>query len=361
MFNLQNPNRHWGCRVNDQVMWHQMRALILQNELLQIVVLVDKGSEIIQFLYKPMDMDFIWRAPNQVKSPDRFVRAAGSSVSPFFDHWDGGWIEILPNGGTACEYKGAPLGFFAETINIPWNYTILDDHPERVSVGLWVRLVRLPFLVQKKFTIESGKAVLLIEERVTNEGYETVDFMWGHHPVIGVPFLDESCRISAPDCTVEVFDAEDGPDHRMGLHQIGRWPIIKDREGNPLDLRIVPPRSGRTMDNCYLYDFKRGWVAVTNTNRQIGFGLAWDHSVFKYMWLWQALGGGLGYPWYGRTYNLGIEPWSSYPCSGLQESIKNGTALQLKAGQSLDSWVTATAYEGKETISFIARDGTLTS
>lgn len=360
MLTLNNPNRHWGCRVNDQVLWAEMRALILQNELLQIVVLVEKGSEIIQFLYKPMDMDFIWRAPNQVQTPDRFARAAGSSVSPFFDHWDGGWIEILPNGGPACEYKGAPLGFFAETINIPWNYTILDDHPERVSVALWVRLARLPLVVQKKLTIESGKAVLLIEEKVTNEGYETVDFMWGHHPVVGAPFLDESCRIAAPDCTVEVFDAEDGPDHRMGLHQNGRWPIIKDREGNPLDLRIVPPRSGRTMDNCYLYDFEQGWVAVTNTNRQIGFGLAWDHSVFKYMWLWQALGGGLGYPWYGRTYNIGIEPWSSYPCSGLQESVKNGTALQLEAGQSLDSWVTATAYVGKDNVSFIARDGTVT-
>jgi hypothetical protein len=359
MFKIHDPNRHWGCRINDQVTWHNLRALILQNELLQIVVLVDKGSEIIQFLYKPVDIDFLWRAPNQLQSPDRFIRAAGSSVSPFFDHWGGGWFEVIPNGGPACEYMGAPLGFFAETINIPWNYTILEDRPERVKVGLWTRLARMPLLVQKTLTLESGKAALLIEERVSNEGNETVDFMWGHHPVLGAPFLDAACRIAVPDCTVEVFGPEDGPDHRMGLHQTGRWPFIKDREGNPLDLRNVPPPSGRTMDNCYLYDFERGWVAVTNTDLKIGFGLAWDHSVFKYMWLWQALGGGLGYPWYGRTYNIGIEPWSSYPCTGLQESIKNGTAVQLAAGQSLDSWVTAAAYVGNEEVQFIARDGTV--
>jgi hypothetical protein len=344
MFTIHDPNRHWGCRINDRVTWHNLRALILQNELLQIVILVDKGSEIIQFLYKPMDVDFIWRAPNQVQPPDRFVRAAGSVNTPFFDHWDGGWIEIIPNGGPACEYKGAPLGFYAETINVSWNYTILEDRPERV---------------QKTLTLESGKAALQIEERITNEGGETVDFMWGHHPVIGAPFLDETCRIAVPDCTVEVFGPEDGPDHRMGLHQTGRWPFIKDREGNPLDLRIVPPSSGRTMDNCYLYGFAQGWLAVTNTNRQIGFGLAWDPSVFKYIWLWQALGGGLGYPWFGRTYNIGIEPWSSYPCTGLQESIQNGTALRLEAGQSLDSWVTATAYAGVDNVRFIARDGNI--
>jgi hypothetical protein len=357
MFTIPAPNRHWGCRINDQITWHGLRALIIQNELLQIVVLVDKGSEIIQFLYKPLDVDFLWRAPNQVQSPDRFVRAAGSSSTPFFDHWDGGWFEVIPNGEPTSEYKGAPLGFYAETINIAWSYTILDDRPERVSVALWVRLGRLPLLVQKTLTLESGKAALQIEERITNEGNETIEFMWGHHPVVGAPFLDESCQIAAPDCKVEIFGPEDGPDHRMGLYQIDNWPFIKDRDGNLLDLRNLPPRSDRTMDNCYLYGFDQGWIAVTNANRQIGFGLAWDHQVFRYIWLWQALGGGLGYPWFGRTYNMGIEPWSSYPCSGLQESIKNGTALSLEAGSSLDAWVTTVAYTGIEKVSSITRDG----
>jgi hypothetical protein len=359
MFSIHDPNRHWGCRVNDRVTWHNLRALILQNELLQIVLLVDKGSEIIQFLYKPADVDFHWRAPNQLQPPDRFVRAGSAAATPFFDHWDGGWIEIVPNGGPACEYKGAPLGFYAESINVSWDYAILEDRPERVRVALWVRLARTPLLVQKTLTLESGRAALRIEERITNEGNEPIDFMWGHHPVVGAPFLNESCRIAAPDCTVEVFGPEDGPDHRMGLYQTGRWPVIQDREGNPLDLRAVPPRAGRTMDNCYCYGFDQGWMAVTNTNRQVGFGLAWDASVFKYIWLWQALGGGLGYPWYGRTYNLGIEPWSSYPCTGLLESIKNGTALQLDAGQSRDAWVTAVAYAGVEDVRLIARDGTV--
>jgi hypothetical protein len=361
MFAIQDPTRHWGCRVNDKVTWHNLPGLILQNELLQIVVLVGKGSEIIQFLYKPLDVDFLWRAPNQVQSPDLFTRAAGSSSTPFFDHWDGSWIEIIPNGGPACEYKGAPLGFYAETINVTWNYQILEDHPDRVRVGLWIRLARLPLMVQKTLTLETGKAVLQIEERITNEGDESVEFMWGHHPVVGAPFLDESCRIAVPDCQVEVFGPEDGPDHRMSIYQSGRWPMIKDREGNMLDLRIVPPRSGRTMDNCYLSGFEHGWIAVTNQSKRIGFGLAWDPSVFRYIWLWQALGGGVGYPWYGRTYNIGIEPWSSYPCSGLLESVKNGTAIRLEAGNSLSSWITATAYVEKEDVSFIARDGTVNS
>ena len=64
MFDVLAPSRHWGCRVNDRVVWEGERALLLQNESLQLVILLDKGAEIVQFLYKPLDVDFLWRAPN---------------------------------------------------------------------------------------------------------------------------------------------------------------------------------------------------------------------------------------------------------------------------------------------------------
>jgi hypothetical protein len=358
LFQIPDPDRHWGCRINDQITWYGMRALLIQNELLQIVVLVDKGSEIVQFLYKPLDVDFIWRAPNNPPlNPARYVPAGADQEYPFFDMWSGGWFEILPNGGPPCEYKGAELGFFAETTNVPWQYRILEDSPECVRVGLWVKTKRTPFLLQKTLTLKAHSPALFIEERVTNQGAETMDFMWGHHPVVAQPFLDESCRLSAPTSVVEVLHDEDGPDYRMGLHQKGTWPIIKDKDGGPLDLREIPAPAGATMDNCYLSEFTEGWVAVSNTSKQVGFGLAWNPDVFRYVWIWQALGGGIGYPWYGRTYNMGIEPWTSFPCAGLQEAIKRETALQLGPGESLDTWLTAVAYTGKDEVSFIGRDG----
>jgi hypothetical protein len=181
--------------------------------------------------------------------------------------------------------------------------------------------------------------------------------MWGHHPVIGAPFLDESCRISAPASRVEVLHDEDGPDHRFLLHQTGQWPLIQDRHNQPLDLRAIPPVTSRSIDNCYLAEFEQGWIAVSNTQKGVGFGLAWDATVFHYIWLWEALGGGIGYPWYGRTYNIALEPWSSYPCAGLNEAIRRGTALQLQPGKSLDAWLTATAFIGYDEVSSINRQG----
>jgi hypothetical protein len=359
MFQIPNVDRHWGCRIDDQIMWHGLRSILLQNEYIQLVILVDKGTEIIQFLYKPLDVDFIWRGPNSLHDLRHFGRPATTSGSTFFDHWSGGWFETVPNGGSFSEYKNAPYENFAETINIPWEHRILENNPKLVRIGLWVRTCRSPYLLQKTMTIQAGIPALFIEECLTNEGTEPMDFMWGHHPVVGAPFLDETCRLFAPDCTVEVFDAEDGPDYRMGLHQKGNWPFIEDRQGRALDLSIIPPRSSRTMDNCYLSGFKEGWIAINNPTLGIGFGIAWDPAVFQHTWIWEAFGGGIGYPWYGRTYNIGLEPWTSYPCAGLSEIIRRGTAMHLEPDCSLNTWLTAVAFTDQHNVNCIRRDGTV--
>jgi galactose mutarotase-like enzyme len=359
MFLVTNPDRNWGCRLDDRIIWQGYRAIVLQNELLQIVILVDKGAEIIQFLYKPLDVDFLWRSPNGLRRAEHFATADGTKASPFFDRWGGGWFEVLPNGGPATSVAGAPLGTYAETTDVRWQYRILQDDPEEVRVGFWIKTYRTPFLLQKTLTLKSGSPALFIEEKLTNLGQEAVHFMWGHHPVVGEPFLDEYCRISAPESIVQVLHAEDGPDHRMGLHQEAPWPVIEDRDGAPLDLRIVPPKTRQAMDNCYLKDFANGWISVHHTQKKIGFGMAWDANVFPYIWLWQAFGGGIGYPWYGRSYCLGIEPWASYPCAGLKTAIENQTARQLAPGTSLDTWLTAVAIRGGDDVSYISRNGTI--
>lgn len=359
MFSIHDPDRHWGCRINDQIYWHGFHAIIMQNETLQIVVLLDKGGEIIQFLYKPDDVDFLWHSPNQLRQFTNFVPSGDNQDNHFFDRWSGGWFEVVPNGGPSCLYKGAHLGFYAETTNLPWEYRIIDDQADIVSIELWVKTYRTPFVLQKTLTLKSGISALFINELLKNEGNEKMEFMWGHHPVVGPPFLDESCRISAPDCLIQVLNDEDGPDYRMQLHQIGHWPMIKDRDMNDLDLRIVPPKSIRTMDNCYLSEFVEDWISISNTHLNIGFGLAWDPVIFRYIWLWEALGGGIGYPWYGRTYNIGIEPWTSFPCGGLTEAIKSKTAMSLNPGQSINAWLTAVAYKDKEVVQYIDHDGTV--
>ena len=213
-------------------------------------------------------------------------------------------------------------------------------------------------MLKKWLTIESGNPSLQIEEEVSNTGGEELAFAWGHHPVVGPPFLNSSCKISSPDCKVIVRDAEDGPGYRMQLHQEGRWPFIKRVDGGELDLRVVEPKTTHSMDNCYLTDYgDEAFIAVNNPEKNVGIGLTWDSQVFRYVWLWQAFGGGEGYPWFSDSYQMGIEPWSSYPCAGLDAAIENKTALTLKPAESIKAWVTAVAFEGSDEVKRITKDG----
>jgi hypothetical protein len=58
-----------------------------------------------------------------------------------------------------------------------------------------------------------------------------------------------------------------------------------------------------------------------------------------------------------RTYHLGIEPWSSYQCAGLENAIENRTAKKLKAGSSVRTWLTAVVYENEGEIKNISKGG----
>jgi hypothetical protein len=71
----------------------------------------------------------------------------------------------------------------------------------------------------------------------------------------------------------------------------------------------------------------------------------WDATVMPYLWFWQEFGGTIGYPWYGRHYNVGLEPFTSYPTNGLAEAVANGTALELPPRGRRDFWLTATVID----------------
>src|SRR5262249_38800137 len=57
--------RHHGCRVTE-FLWHGHRLIVLENEVLRISVLASKGADIIEYRYKPMDLDVLWHAPQAV-------------------------------------------------------------------------------------------------------------------------------------------------------------------------------------------------------------------------------------------------------------------------------------------------------
>jgi galactose mutarotase-like enzyme len=352
------PRNH-GCRISDAWTYEGMRTVVLENELLRVVVLADKGSDIVEFRYKPRDLDFMLVRPPGVRNLNRGLLSS-PTTGTFIDYYEGGWNDILPNGGPFSTYQGAEFGQHGEISLIPWEFTIVEDAPERVAVRMWVRPIRTPFFVEKTLSLVPGRAVLTIDERVVNEAGQPMHLMWGQHIAFGRPFLDEGAIIDAPASRFIVNDVmENYEPRRFQVRAQSAWPHAPTPDGAMADASIVPSvGAAEAQEMAYITGLNDGWYAITNPVRRVGFGVRFDPELYRYIWYWQQLGGaGKGFPWWGRLHTTALEPWTSYPTGGLSEAIANGTARRLEPGQALTSHFLAVAYEGFGRVGGITAEG----
>lgn len=354
--------RGYGCRLNADLVWKGYRTVVLENEILRVTVLADKGTDIVEFLHKPSDTDFMWRSPLGLRPAGLFNPTSYPAGGAFGDRWPGGWPEVFPAGGSPSTYKGAEFGQHGEVSTVPWEFQVVEDTPQRIAVKFWVRTYRTPFYLEKTLWMESGKGVLGLDELALNEGGEEMQLIWGHHPTFGPPFLSDKCRVDTP--ATRVLSAPNVPISRVPPGAEMSWPMATGVDGQPVDLRHVPPPSSRTNDMLFLTGFNEGWYGLTNTERKVGVGMAWDPEVFPWLWYWLEAQGLSGYPFYSRTYAFALEPWTSQVIwgdgtPGFAGALNNGTAITLGVGRSLNTSLVAVAYSGLEKVSRISRDGTV--
>lgn len=285
----------------------------------QLVVDVneDLGGEITRVRYR----DDLLLASYDWPSPIGVTRSAtyGDAKLDWLSEYRGGWQLLVPNAGAACEVSGVPLPFHGE-----WSrsqVTVRDRRADRVVLTAGTRL---PLVVEREVSIATGPDRVLVRTTVSNIAREPVPFIWGEHPAFAVATGD---RIDFP--SAEVFDADGAG--------VGRWPLLAD--GRHLD-RVD---AGRPCDSVhYLAGFSRGWAAIRRGH--VGMALAWNIDDFPYAWLWHEIGSP-GFPFYGRTSIVAIEPASSWPGKGLRYAIERGQAIVLQPGDQRSTTVALIPFE----------------
>ena len=335
------PQRNWGPRIHESSI-QGMATVVLENRLLRVTVLVEKGTDVVEFLYKPRDVDLVWLTAGGVRDPRSYLSTSPDPLATFTDYYLGGWQEVFPSGGAPSHHEGASFGQHGEVSNLSWDYEISEDTEKAVAVTFRVRTQKTPFLIEKTLRLAAADSALQIEEQITNESDVPLRAMWGHHLAFGRPFLAAGDRIELPDGLRVIPHGEAiGPSGRRVRDEEGRWPVVKDGEGNDLDLRLLPA-PGTASELLYLTGFgDEGRYALQSAAHDLTFGLRWDATVLPYCWFWQEFGAITGYPWYGRHYNIGLEPFSSYPTNGLADAVANGTALTLGPGERRQLWLRA--------------------
>lgn len=178
--------RKQGCRISLDYTYKGMQIAYLENDLLRVGLLLEKGASIFDFTYKPCDLDFMWQSPIPMRRP--FVITSALPEGSFHDYYYGGWQEVLPSAGWASEpYMGTYQGLHGEVAVLPFEAAIAEDTQARVALHTYARLYRSPLVLQRTMSLQEGVAALFIHERLLNESTGKFAIMWGHHPAIGEP------------------------------------------------------------------------------------------------------------------------------------------------------------------------------
>ena len=198
-----------------------------------------------------------------------------------------------------------------EAAVMPWRAEVVAEGDEAVEVLLEIDLLLTPLRLQRHMRLERGQRVIAFRERLSNTGGSGVEFVWGHHPALGAPFLSPACRfdVGARELVVDAGYAS---------------PFLPLEPGSRVDwaggvrqmLSELPGPGVRRDMVGYFLGFEQGWWAVTNREHRIGFGLAWDAATFPFACFWHELGATEGFPWFGRGYALALEPVTSLACLG---------------------------------------------
>lgn len=349
-----SSDRNHGCRILEYT--HRgLTFIAMENEILKLKIIAGKGTDIVELLYKPLDLDLMWKAPGSLKEPGKYIPTIGSAVGSYCDYFAGGWQEILPGGGPDT-YLGAELGLHGELTVLPWHYLIEEDSIHKITVLFSCRTIRFPFYLKKRISLASNSPVISFEEWLSNESGEEIDFLWAQHPAFGTPFISGSCRIDIPAREFATSDFYHSPTALFKPEHKGKWPVDIGMNGEPVDLSAVPSGEKPVSDLYYLKGLDEGWYAITNPDLKLGFGLCWDISVFPYVTYWQVCKGSYGYPWYGRTYNIGLEIWNSFT-DKIRTAKANGTIKKIKGNETVHTSFKAVIYRGVDKVKRINREG----
>ncbi len=310
---------------------NQHPTLTLDNGVLRVVVLPQKGADIYALVHVPSGIDFLLKSPAGLRPP------AGQPPAHFLENYEGGWQTLLPNGNEACTYRGTLIPFHGEAALLAWEVLGERDGPDETAVNLGVRCQLLPLRVERWLRLRAGQARLEVEDRVTNEGNEPIAMVWAQHLVLGGDFLEAGCRLDAPAHTILTPDvAFERLTRSLAEGQREPWPFARGCAPNTrVDLRDIPGPEAHTHDDALLTDFDSGYYTVTNPRLDLTFRLDWDATLFPYIALWQPYGGASQPPALVGIYGIGLEPWVSR--DNLEYALQHGEALELAPGASRET------------------------
>jgi Domain of unknown function (DUF4432) len=315
-----------------------MRTLLLENRLLKVSVLLDKGSDIFELIYKPLDIDLIWHSPIGYRNPKAQIQNNTSPADIFHDYYGGGWNDIFPNYGNPSQNRGARFVGHGESSLLPWSCSYCGEENGIVNAKLSVDCVRYPIRAEKNISLDSTKPVLAISEDIINLSDQQVEISWAQHIAYGEPFINKELQIQIPAIRAKT-STFDVPYSRLAMRKEFKWPSAPSLDGNKVDVSKIPPRNARVQEDFPIVKLHSCEYKLYNAKLDLGVKVSWNRKAFPVLWYWLNWGTP-DYPFFGKARTLALEPTTSSMGNGLADDIENGSAIVLEPNSKLHGAIT---------------------
>jgi galactose mutarotase-like enzyme len=309
-------------------------AVTVASEHLTLTVLPERGAEVHALVDRASGVDVLFHAPWGLAPPGAPPRE-GADGHRFLELYAGGWQELFPSCNDPCTYRGRGLPFHGEVAAIPWQVEPDADLGLRCAIDC----TTAPFRLERRMELAPDAARLTVAERVLNTGDEDWECTWGHHLVLGAPFIAAGTRFEPAARTLVTIPEMWEDSARLEPGQRSPWPHGRLRAGGTVDLRELPGPEAGSHDDTYLTDLEAGTLRVSNASLGRALRLDFDAAVFRWIIAWMPFGGARALPLAG-AYALGIEPWVAQ--GSLAEAAAAGVALTVPAGGTLETTLTIT-------------------
>lgn len=243
----------------------------------------------------------------------------------FEDYDTSGFDDCFPS-VSACEYPGESdaVPDHGELWSVPWQAETCGD-----TLLLTVSGRRFPYIFRKRVRLETSKVVLSYD--VENTGSEPVKFLWSAHPLLAVT---PGCQIVLPKEVNDMLVHWSREDRLGACGHTFSWPIVRDRDGNKVNLSELKSAEERTADKLFTPRLTDGRCAVYYPESDDSLAFHFDTSAVPYLGVWICQG---GWPHPDRGhFTMALEPCSGRPDS-LAEAAKTQECQVLPA-RGKQSW-----------------------
>lgn len=286
-----------------------VRAFVMEDEALRVVLLPDCGAKIASMVHKPSGRELLL----QGDAPAHPVAAHGAP----YDHGDvSGFDEMFPTiDSWTCDHdpwRGVEMPDHGEVWAMPWQCAREGD-----ALRLSVEGIRFPFRVEKVVSLRGG--VLRAEYEARNLSNSPLPFLWAAHPLFNA---EEGTELLVPRGMDRVRNA--APGNRLGARDaMLDFPEARLADGSLFRLDRVPAFNGRGFQKHWFESpLAEGWCGLRHPSDGLEVRMEFPAQEVPWLGVWVNEGGVLG------QYCIAPEPATAPMDSpGAAEALGRGSVL----------------------------------